>query len=113
MVSPGWRTIMATPYSVRRGADGTRSAPLIGVHRERAVGRTGVNAASLRAASCGAQRDEERQEMLLARMIARGVGGAPAGIDEVFGAGLPDCPRQPIGKVAEPRRRRRIHPRHA
>src|SRR5260221_9573479 len=113
MASPAWRPIMAAPYSVRRRADGTRSVPLITVHRERAIGRAGVDAASLRAASCGAQRGEERQEMLLARMIARGVGGAPAVIDEVLGAALGDRPCEPIGKVADPGRRRRIDRRHA
>src|SRR4051812_40458478 len=65
-------------------AETARSIPLVGVHGERAIGCAGMDAAPLRRAG-GAERGEEGQEMLLARVVAHGVWRAPAVVDEIVG----------------------------
>src|SRR5689334_826438 len=85
----GARSRRVKPRRPRRAqpcpAETVSSIPSIGVHGEGAIGRAGMDAPPLRRAR-GAERGEEGQEMLLARVIARGVGGAPAIVDQIVGA---------------------------
>src|SRR5437764_440344 len=101
----GGRSRQVKPRRPRRAqpcpAETVSSIPLIGVHREGAIGRAGMDAPPLRGAG-GAERGEEGQEMLLARVVARRVGGAPAIVDEIVGAPLDDRRLQPIGERPDP-----------
>jgi hypothetical protein len=89
------------------------SRPLIRIHGEGAVGRAGVDALAPGARPGGAQRGEEGQEMLVARMVARGIGGAASVVDELVGASRRDGLGQPVGEIADPGRGRRVDRRHA
>src|SRR5581483_9763867 len=84
------------------------SAPFIGVHGERPVGGAGMDAAALGAGAGGAEGREERQEVLVARVVAEGTGGAAAIIEEVVAGAAFDRRRQPSGEAADPVRRRGV-----
>src|SRR5882672_4541901 len=86
---PGWSKSGARTMPVIAPPHRLLSLPLIRVHGEGAIGRAGMDAAALRPAG-GAERGEEGQEMLLARMVALRVGGAPAIVDEIVAAPILD-----------------------
>src|SRR5579875_3061913 len=61
-----------------------------------------------RALARRSRRHDERQEMLLARMILRGIWRDLAIINQIARAAFRDRCRQPIRELADPSRRRRV-----